>query len=110
MPFIDCACTVQPIDAVFSSAQQNEWKKTMEPNRPVHHPWIEQSTTSNFEGSPPEPDSYTIPHGGPPYGSTQFMKDIVRLADNLALVFLAILPMPFFVHVAAMMKKYCYED
>jgi hypothetical protein len=38
------------------------------------------------------------------------MKDIVCSADNLALVFLAILPMLFFVHVAAMIKKYCYED
>ncbi len=110
VPFIDRACTVQPIDAIFSSTQQNKWKKTMEPDCPVHHPWIEQSTTSNFEWSLLERDSYTGPHGGPPYGPTQFMKDIVHLADNLALVFLAILPMLFFVHVAAMTKKYCYKD
>ena len=38
------------------------------------------------------------------------MKDIVRSADNLALIFLAILPMSFFMKVALMTRKYCYED
>jgi hypothetical protein len=83
-PFIDRSHTVQTIDAIFSAMQQNEWKKTMEPKRPVHHPWIEQTTTSNLTWSPPERDSYTGPHGGPPFGQTQFMEDIVRSADNLA--------------------------
>jgi len=38
------------------------------------------------------------------------MKDIVRSADNLALIFLAILPVSFFVKVALLTRKYCYED
>jgi hypothetical protein len=105
VPFIDCTHTVQPIDAIFSSTQQNKWKKMMEPEQPVHHPWIELSKTSNFVWSPPEPGSYTGPHGGPPFGLTQFMKDIINLADNLALIFLSILPMSFFVEVAKMTRK-----
>jgi hypothetical protein len=82
----------------------------MEPDQPVHHPWIELTTTTNFEWSLPEGDSYTGPHGGPPFGLTQFMKDIVCSADNLALIFLAILPMSFFMKVALMTRKYCYEE
>ena len=99
-PFIDRKHTVQQIDAVFTATQQNEWKKTMEPDRPVHHPWVEQTASTNFELSPPERDSYTGPHGGPSFGPTQFTKDIVRSADNLALIFLAIFPVSFFVNVA----------
>jgi hypothetical protein len=38
------------------------------------------------------------------------MKDIVRSADNLALIFLAILPVLFFVKVALLTRKYCYKD
>jgi hypothetical protein len=82
----------------------------MEPEQPVHHPWIELLKTFNFEWSLPEHDSYTGPHGGPPFGSIRFMKDIVRLAENLALIFLAILPILFFVKVEKMTRKYCYED
>ena len=37
------------------------------------------------------------------------MKDIVRSADNLALIFLA-LPVSVFVKVALQTRKYCYED
>jgi hypothetical protein len=110
VPFIDCMHTVQPIDGILSSTQQNKWKKMMELEQPVHHLWIELSKTSNFVWSPPERNSYTGPHGGPLFGPTQFMKDIVRLADNLALIFLAILPVLFFVEVAKMTRKYCYED
>ena len=82
----------------------------MEPDRPVHHPWVEQTASTNFEWSPPKRDSYTGPHGGPSFGPTQFMKDIVRSADNLALIFLAVLLMSFFVKVALLTRKYCYED
>jgi hypothetical protein len=82
----------------------------MEPEQPVHHPWIELLKTSNFVWSLPEHDRYTGPHGSPPFGLTQFMKDIVRLADNLIFIFLAILPMLLFVEVAKMTRKYCYED
>jgi hypothetical protein len=56
----------------------------MELEQPIHHPWIELLKTSNNVWSLPERDSYTGPHGGPPYGPTQFMKDIVCSADNLA--------------------------
>jgi hypothetical protein len=72
------------------------------PEQSVHHPWIELSKTSNFEWSLPKRDSYTDPHGG--------LKDIVHSADNLSLIFLAILPTLFFVKVAKMMRKYCYKD
>jgi hypothetical protein len=109
-PFIDQKHTVQQIDAIFTATQQNEWKKTMEPDRPVHHPWVEQTASTNFEWSPPKRDSYTGPHGGPSFGPTQFMKDIVRSADNLALIFLAILSVSFFVKVALLTSKYCYKD
>jgi len=41
VPFIDRASSIQPIDEIFPRTLQNEWKKNMEPTRPVHAPWVE---------------------------------------------------------------------
>ena len=49
VPFINQTYSVQPIDAIFSATQPNRWKKTMVPDQPAHNPWIELTTTTNFE-------------------------------------------------------------
>jgi hypothetical protein len=49
VPFIDPASSIQPINEIFPRTLQNEWKKNMEPTRPVHAHWVE--LTKEHEGS-----------------------------------------------------------
>eukprot|EP00956_Cyclotella_meneghiniana_P038893 scaffold161728_cov66-Cyclotella_meneghiniana.AAC.2 len=46
--FINRANSIQPIEKIFGAAQQNDWKKKMEPTIEVHKPWIEQTKESNI--------------------------------------------------------------
>jgi hypothetical protein len=48
VPFIDCSFSIQPIDKKISRTLQNEWKKDLEPIRPVHAPWIELTNDHNI--------------------------------------------------------------
>ena len=91
VPFIDRASSIQPIDEIFSRTLQNEWKKNMEPTRPVHAPWVELTKEHDIKWEPSWQDKYTGPQGGPPAGPTQFIVDIVRSAKGLADIFFAIL-------------------
>ena len=38
IPFVNRTQSIQEIENIFTARQQNEWKKTMEPLRPVHSP------------------------------------------------------------------------
>ena len=94
--FINRTFTVQTIDEMFSKTQQNEWKKELEPNRPVHKPWKEITKDDNVEWVPPERDSYTGALGGPPAGPSRYIIDVASGTKSLASIFLAILPLTFF--------------
>ena len=93
VPFIDRALSIQPKDEIFSRTLQNEWKKNMEPTRPVHVPWVELTKEHDIKWEPSWQDKSTGPQGGPPAGPTQFIVDIVRSAKGLADIFFAILPL-----------------
>jgi hypothetical protein len=41
VPFINHSNSIQLISEMFSKTQQNEWRKEMEPCRPVHAPWVD---------------------------------------------------------------------
>ena len=110
VPFIDRSSSIQPIDEIFSRTVQNEWRKELEPIRPVHAPWVELTNEHNIMWEPRWQDKYTGPHGGPKAGPTQFIADIVRSAKDLCDIFLAILPLAFFERVAQLTEKYCYDD
>ena len=110
VPFIDRSSSIQPIDEFFSRTVQNEWRKELEPIRPVHAPWVELTNEHNIMWEPRWQDKYTGPHGGPKAGPTQFIADIVRSAKDLCDIFLAILPLAFFERVAQLTEKYCYDD
>jgi hypothetical protein len=54
----------------------------MEPERPVHSTWVEQTKENNFELTPPEDDSYTGFAGGPLLGPTTYVQGIDCYADT----------------------------
>jgi hypothetical protein len=58
--FINRTSSIQTVDAIFSATQQNEWRKELEPEQPVHSPWVEQTKGNNFERTPREDDSYRL--------------------------------------------------
>jgi hypothetical protein len=81
----------------------------MEPERPVHSPWVEQTKENNFEWTIPE-DSYTGFTGGPLLGPTTYVQGIAMQTRDLASTFLAILPLNFFSKVVKFTNNYCFED
>ena len=56
VPFIDMSASVKEIADIFTATQQNEWKKKMEPIRPVHEPWVEITKDNNFSWEPGRAD------------------------------------------------------
>ena len=110
VPFINRSASIQNVDAIFSATQQKDWRKELEPFRPVHSPWVEQTKENNFEWRPPEDDSYTGFAGGPLVGPTTYVQGIAMRTQNLASIFLAILPLTFFSKVSELTDKYCYKD
>jgi hypothetical protein len=74
VPFIDRASSIQPIDEIFSRTLQNEWKKNMEPTRPVHVPWVELTKEHNIKWEPSWQDKYTGPQGGHALFSLPFFR------------------------------------
>jgi len=75
---------MQKITDIFTATQQNQWKRDMEPIRPVHAPWREQTRDDSVTWSPGRPDQYTGPGGGPPAGPSQKMIEVARTAQTLA--------------------------
>jgi DNA polymerase III epsilon subunit-like protein len=61
VPFIDCSSSIQPINEIFSRTVQNEWRKELEPIRPVHAPWVELTNEHNIMWEPRWQDKYTGP-------------------------------------------------
>ena len=110
VPWIDREVSIRTVDKIFADAVTREWKKTMEPLRPVHDPWIEQTEDSQIEWEPDEADCYTGPDGGPPSGPSAKMKEVARTAKNLAPLFLAILPWKFWKHCSKKSEIYAYKD
>ena len=75
--FITINTSIQILDAIFSATEQNEWRKELETERPVHSPWVEQTKANNFEWTSQEVDSYTGFAGGPLVGPTKYVKALL---------------------------------
>ena len=71
VPFIDHSFSIQPIDEIFSRTLQSEWKKDLEPIRPVHAPWIKLTNDHNITWEPQWQDTYAGPQGVLKAGPTQ---------------------------------------
>ncbi len=108
--FINRSASIQTLDAIFSAAQQIDWRKELEPEGPVHSPWVELKKENNFEWTPPEVDSYTGFARGPLVGPTTYVQGIAMQTQDLSSIFLAILPLTFFSKVAELTNKYCFKD
>ena len=109
-PFIDRNNSIVSITQIFSNAQQNEWKKKMEPEREVHRPWKEQTAEYNISWTLDRRDQYTGPSSGGEIGPTAYVKNVARSASNLADMFLGLLAKSFFDSVADQTNNYAYED
>ena len=110
VPYIDRTQSIQEITDIFTKTQESEWKKKMESVRQVHEPWVEQSNDINVTWLPKREDAYTGPEGGAPAGPSTKIVYIAKKATSLAEIFLAIVPWSFFLKVAILTSKYCYED
>ena len=106
--FINTSFGVQNISDIFTKTQKKEFEKAMESVRPVHKPWIEITPESNVTWEPERADMYSGPMGGGNPGPTAWIQQVVRQAKTLACVFLALIPMSFFVQVANYSQQYAY--
>ena len=108
--YIDTSFGVQDIEDIFTKTQRKEFEKSMESVRPVHQPWIEVTTDSDITWEPERPDRYEGPAGGATPGPSAWIQQIVRGADTLACIFLALVPWAFFIKVASLSQAYAYTD
>ena len=64
VPYLNKSQSIQPIEEIFSKTEVREWKKKMEPERPVHAPWIEVTEEEDVKWEPTGSDTYTGNAGG----------------------------------------------
>ena len=81
----------------------------MESNRPVHDPWEYINIDNDVMCEPDEADSYMGPAGGPSAGPSSKMDDFAKASNLLIGIFMAIIPLAFFVKVENMTHIYCYK-
>ena len=110
VPYLNKSASIDEITEIFSRTKIREWKKEMEPLRPVHSPWQEIDVDHDIKWSPGPDDTYSSASGGGPAGPSSRMQQCVRTCHNIADIFLFILPITFFAQVARWTNKYCYED
>ena len=91
--YLYCTDSFCSVDNIFGKNQLSELKRGLEPSRPVHSPWTEQTAENNVQWQPTERDSYTGASGGSMLGSTSVMSRVTRTASNLAAVFFFMLPL-----------------
>ena len=68
VPYINKGFSIQPITDIFTKTETREWKKEMEPIRPVHSPWVEITRERNIKWEPEKNDDYLGSEGGAPAG------------------------------------------
>jgi len=102
--------SIKSIEDTFSKTEVREWKKQMEPIRPVHKPWVEIDENNNVTWEPDEDDTYTSTTCGPNTGPSSAMMEVVRTTTLLESVCLFIVPEKFFTQVAKWTKKFYYQD
>ena len=110
IPYVNKKESIQPIDEIFTKTTMREWKKEMEPTRPVHSPWIEISKEKDVRWSPTGDDVYTSSAGGGNVGPSSEMQEVIRSTDSLAAIFMFMVPLTFFTRVAQFTDKFCYKD
>ncbi len=85
-------------------------KKNLEPCKPVHLPWIEQTDKKEICWEPSGHDRYTGCSGGGKLDVSSAMKTVVRTAKYVIDVFLFIFPISLFAQIAEESDHYTYSD
>ena len=88
VPYLNKTQLLHPIDEIFSKTEVREWKKKMEPTRPVHKPWIEIDEENDITWEPDHEDAYSGNSGGPTAGPSSAILQVVCNATCLAVVLL----------------------
>ena len=64
VPYLNKSQSIQPIQEIFTKTEVREWKKKMEPERPVQASWIEVTEEEDLKWEPTGSDTYTGNAGG----------------------------------------------
>jgi hypothetical protein len=83
--------------------------KKLEPERPVHEPWQEQTIEHNIEWEPRMEDSYNGAAAGGVFGPSSALLQIAR-QGCLASMFFFIFPLTLFNYIAFRTRAYAYTD
>ena len=96
---------------IFANAVTREWRKKLEPLKPVNPSWTEQTAEAQVEWELNLADTYTGPQGGSvETGPSSRMKEVTRTATSLATVFLFVMPWSFWNKVSKRSRVCAYED
>ena len=100
VPYLKKGVSIQLIMDIFTKTQTREWKKEMEPIRPVHSPWVEITKEDNIQWEPDKHDNYWGSRGGAPAGPSAAALLVARTTKSLLSLFLFMVPLTFFSQVA----------
>ena len=96
VPYLNKGVSIQLITDIFTKTQTREWKKEMEPIRPVHSPWVEITREKNIKWKPEKNDDYLGSQGGAPAGPSSAALFVASTTKTLIGVFLFMVPLTFF--------------
>jgi hypothetical protein len=80
LPYLNVSNSMCLIDDIFTKTERREMLKKMEPERPVHEPWKEQTAEENVSWEPRMEDSYNGAAAGGVFGPSS---EILLLARGL---------------------------
>ena len=109
LPYLNVTNSLRLTEDIFTKTERREMLKKMEPDRPVHEPWQEQTAEENIEWELRMEDSYNGASAGGVFGPSSVMLTLAR-KGCLASMFFFIFPISLFNYIAVRTFAYAYTD
>jgi hypothetical protein len=88
LPYLNVTNSLCLIQDIFTKTERREMLKKMEPERPVHEPWQEQTVEHNIKWEPRMEDSYNGAAVGGVFGPSSALIQIARQGCLASMFFL----------------------
>jgi hypothetical protein len=109
IPYLDVSKSVRLIENIFTKTERAELLKKLEPSRPVHVPWFEQTAEDNVSWEHRSDDNYNGASAGGVFGPSAAMLQLAR-KGCLASMFFFIFPLLLFRYIAFRTQAYAYNE
>jgi hypothetical protein len=93
LPYLDVSRSFRLMGDIFTETERNKMLKKLEPSRPAHAPWFEQTAEDNVSWEPRSDDNYNGASAGGVFGLLTAMLQLAR-KGCLASMFFVLLYLP----------------